>query len=400
MRLSRVLVGASLCAACSEATGLGGQAAEPKGTERLSVSTGALTLAPGRDAWLTVSTYIQTSSTSMSPVTPAVTFESSNPSVASVVSDSVIYAHVVAKSPGSAVITTRSTRDPKNVVTTAITVAKALASNDAGLTYSATAALTPTSPSPASTPLGPSELDVTVTVSNPTSGVREVLLAGCPAWIRIYGNANYTGAPLVDIPRGVQCGAAPAPVILAPGKSESFHAEGFRLTLSGQSLPPGPYYVAAVVDRVNDLLNVSAGQVNIVSPNAGLTFAASTTVSDGQLRPTVSFTNTNSEPVRLEFGACAVSLLAFRNADRTGTPAWDSDQRRTPSGFGYACASYLVMTTINPGQTASPKEYNPTFPVAEMLGDSLPAGHYYFKVRAGLNWRTVEVNAGDADVKK
>jgi hypothetical protein len=35
----------------------------------------------------------------------------------------------------------------------------------------------------------------------------------------------------------------------------------------------------------------------------------------------------------------------------------------------------------------------------EMLGDSLPAGHYYFSAAVRMNWRTTIVPAGDVDVK-
>jgi hypothetical protein len=136
------------------------------------------------------------------------------------------------------------------------------------------------------------------------------------------------------------------------------------------------------------------------SPIDSVTFAATTTVSGGQIRPSVSFTNTSAKPVPVEFGGCVVSLLVFRTADRSGTPAWDSNRRRGPNGLTNVCLTYLVMTTLAPGQTGSPKEYNPTFAVADMLGDSLPEAHYYFKVRASLSSRAVELVAGDADVKR
>ena len=133
---------------------------------------------------------------------------------------------------------------------------------------------------------------------------------------------------------------------------------------------------------------------------AGLSFSATTSVSDGQLRPSVSFTNTNAKAVRLEYGACAITLLAYRDASRTGSPAWDSSRRKAQDGIGYACPAYLATGRIEPGQTASPLEFSPTFRVAEMLGDSLPAARYYFKARIGLNWRNIEIPAGDAVVAR
>ena len=143
-----------------------------------------------------------------------------------------------------------------------------------------------------------------------------------------------------------------------------------------------------------------AGPIVLVDPNAGLVFSATTSSSDGQIRPQVSFTNTNTQPVRLEYGACAVTLLAYRTAARSGAPAWNSSRWQGPNGFGHVCLLYLAISLLDPRATGSPREFSPTFSAAEMLGDSLPAGHYYFKVLASLNWRSVEVVAGDALVAK
>lgn len=138
-----------------------------------------------------------------------------------------------------------------------------------------------------------------------------------------------------------------------------------------------------------------------MSPNAGLAFGATTSAAADSVRVRATVRNTNAEPVRLEYGACAVTLLAYRTAERTGTPAWSSDYR-TPwdvPGAYYGCPQYLAVGIIKPGETLSPRELNPTFPV-RVLGDSLPNARYWFRARIRMNWRTTIVDAGDAVVSR
>jgi hypothetical protein len=61
-----------------------GAPAEPAGPELLSLSRSEFTLAPGRDEWLYASTFIRVSTSTMTTVTPKVTFESSNTNAAPV----------------------------------------------------------------------------------------------------------------------------------------------------------------------------------------------------------------------------------------------------------------------------------------------------------------------------
>lgn len=377
-----------LCvAACSSTTV---PSAGLRGEERLSVDPGRLQLAPGRDAWITVSTFEVINANRMEPVTPDVTFSSSNPDVATVAANGQ-NGFVVARRVGDARITVRSRRSPENVAHIDVLVRAAPSGNETGLTYSANVAVVPNNGAPAGS-LGPAEMQGEIVVTNPTAQTRSIYLAGCH-WLFLYRDASYSGPPLNPIPPGVQCNVPPKLVEIAPGGAQSFPID-FRLTLQGDSLPTGRLYVQGALDRVRDLLLVRAGPVDLVSPIAGLSFSATTTAADGRLRPSVSFKNTNDKPVHLEYGACSVDLLAFRTPQRTGTPAWNS------GALGYACLAYLRTGTIAPGETQSPGEYNPTFPIATMLGDSLPSGRYYFKAAVRLNWRSVSVDAGDAEVKK
>ena len=250
---------------------------------------------------------------------------------------------------------------------------------------------------------GPMELDVKVTISNPTRETRDIWISGCSAWIRIYSTPADTGRPLVDVPRSAQCEAAPRHLVLAPGESQILPAEGFRLTISADTLPNERVYVFGAVDRIRDLVNVPAGPVDVTSPNAGLAFAVSTAVTGARndtLRAHVTITDTTSQPWRLEYGACALALFAYRTPTRTGPPAWNSTQRRTAGGLDYMCPLYLRVGILEAGETSSPRELNAAYPLTEILGDSLPNGRYYFTAHVRMNWRTKELPAGDAELRR
>lgn len=403
MRVFRVIAVVVLVVGCSSSTGLVSQGPpDPTGPEFFSLNQGSFQLAPGREAWLYASSFIKVSSTQMVPVAPKVSFESSDPSVASITLDSAGLGHIVAHKVGSATISAQSDRPEHLVRTATVTVVQPPVGDDSGLVYAATATVRPTSGWLDTIPLGPTQLDVRVIISNPTSATRDIYLAECAAWIRIYASSDYSGTPVGDVPHGAQCNAGTVHRIIAPGDADTVQADGYRLDISRDTLATGRYYVAAALDRLRDLYNVRAGPVDIVSPNFGLTFTATTTVASSSLNVHATVTNTNAQPVRLEYGACAITLLAYRTSDRSGNPAWNSAFREPypPAGYRYACPSYLAVGKLNPAETLSPGEFNVRIPINEMLGDSLPAGHYYFTALIGMNWRANVVKAGDVDVSK
>jgi hypothetical protein len=301
----------------------------------------------------------------MEPVPPLVTWSSSDTAVASVTPAEGGTARVVARRAGTATLTIRSTRDSANVLTTPVAVRVAPVGDERGLVYAATAALRPSSGGSATdeAPLGPMELDVRVTISNSAAESRSLWLSACAAWIRIYRTADRAGPPVADLPRGTECGSGPQLVTFAPGESKSYPGLGYRLTLASDTLPTGRFYVAAAVDRLRDLHEVPAGAVDVVSPNAGLAFTGTTAVATvlagaagDTLHTRVTVRNTNALGVRLEYGACALDLLAFRAPTRSGTPAWTSSAQRAPTGQPFACPLYLAMGVLRPGQEVSPGE--------------------------------------------
>ncbi len=141
------------------------------------------------------------------------------------------------------------------------------------------------------------------------------------------------------------------------------------------------------------------------SPSNSLVASATTAVTKQDttsvLRTNVTVVNRGESPVSLEYGACAVRVLAYRTAASDAVPVWDSDQRRSWSyGQPIICLTYAVATTLTPGASLSPGEFAFAVPLMDVLGDSLPDGHYYFRASVGFVNREpiTQIPAGDADL--
>jgi len=101
---------------------------------------------------------------------------------------------------------------------------------------------------------------------------------------------------------------------------------------------------------------------------------------------------TIDEPVEIRFpDGCVVLLRAYRSEDRSGQPAWD------PMRGSLFCTMILVEFTLSPGES---REFQATASAPEILGDSLPAGRYFFTALLRPNGGTVEVPAGQADLQR
>jgi hypothetical protein len=111
-----------------------------------------------------------------------------------------------------------------------------------------------------------------------------------------------------------------------------------------------------------------------------------------RLQAQVRLTNTSDEPVEIRFpDGCVVLLRAYRSEDRSGQPAWD------PMRGSLFCTMILVEFTLSPGES---REFQATASAPEILGDSLPAGRYFFTALLRPNGRAVEVPAGQADLQR
>ncbi len=128
-------------------------------------------------------------------------------------------------------------------------------------------------------------------------------------------------------------------------------------------------------------------------------------VAPTRLQASVSLTNVTDRPLRLEYGACAVVLLGFDNPARSGTPVWDSEERRDPvTGNPYACDDILYVREVSPGESLPAEELQVSVPLYEIVGHSLlgrflPDGRYYWLARVQVNDHTIEVPLGQLLLK-
>lgn len=127
--------------------------------------------------------------------------------------------------------------------------------------------------------------------------------------------------------------------------------------------------------------------VNGIAYEASASFAED--APDERIVVTVTATNETTGDIDIEFGGCPVRLLVYRNADRSGEPAWDDAEQ---NGF---CPAILWRATLSPGAS---QEFQATYIIREILGGSLPDGRYYFTAVLRLDVETVALKAGDLEL--
>ena len=125
--------------------------------------------------------------------------------------------------------------------------------------------------------------------------------------------------------------------------------------------------------------SVGADSATITYPTRALSASASSSITlrdtTRMLATSVTLTNTGELPAHLEYGACAVRVLAFRDEARTGDPVWNSDYRKPyHASFGYGCILVLYVRDLQPSTSA---DFGFVSPLIELVGDSLPNGRYY-----------------------
>ncbi len=106
-----------------------------------------------------------------------------------------------------------------------------------------------------------------------------------------------------------------------------------------------------------------------------------------QLRANVHITNLRSAPVTVTFrDGCLVYLRVYRDAERTSL-AYDSERVE-------GCTDALVPVSVGAGQlkTVSAR----TISAADILGDSLPNGTYYFSAVVRPETQRITLQAGSA----
>lgn len=124
----------------------------------------------------------------------------------------------------------------------------------------------------------------------------------------------------------------------------------------------------------------------------GVTYSAVTRIAETApvtVYATARAKNTSSGRQEVTFpDGCVVLLRAYRDAARTGAPAWDQQR-------GVACTMQLVTMSLAPGET---REFLARATADQILGDSLPAGRYYFTALLRPDGQAVEVPAGDGEL--
>jgi hypothetical protein len=180
-------------------------------------------------------------------------------------------------------------------------------------------------------------------------------------------------------------------------------------TLLGDSLAPGPYRFTALLHTLGGSVEVDAGRVfvtadprPVVRAPRGLTYRSRSAVGGkdrASVQVAVQIINRTDRRVALEYGACPLQLLVHENADRAGPAVWNSAKQLDETGQLPVCPLYLKFSELGPGETRKP-DFRATFPVADILGDSLPDGKYHFTAQLVLGGDTVPLPAGSGTLRQ
>ena len=117
--------------------------------------------------------------------------------------------------------------------------------------------------------------------------------------------------------------------------------------------------------------------------------AATTRTAAGRVQTVVTVSTGIPAGVTIEWGGCTVLVRVYRTPERTAA-VWDA------SALPLACPAFLASRRLTPD---APARFGTDALPAEILGDSLPPGHYYFSALLALN-RTefVVADAGELDL--
>lgn len=135
-------------------------------------------------------------------------------------------------------------------------------------------------------------------------------------------------------------------------------------------------------------------QQGIALTEGDLKWVAETAIMESfpvQLATTVKVENVGSKPAVVEIAnGCPIFLRAYRTPDRTGTPDWDQAQH-------VFCTMALEVVQLGPGESRS---FTTRTNAAEILGNSLPNGHYYLAAFVNKTGSGIQLDAGEADLAR
>jgi hypothetical protein len=148
----------------------------------------------------------------------------------------------------------------------------------------------------------------------------------------------------------------------------------------GDSLDVGSYRFSVLLRIGGDTVSVPAGTVPLMVRNGepdddprrlnGVTHATVEGVSPREVVIQVVGTNLTPRPAEPFFGACAITLRVYASADRSGAPVWTHQPG--------ACVSIGYSPFVAQGERLVHPAFGIRLSIPGLLGDSLPAGRYYF----------------------
>jgi hypothetical protein len=248
-------------------------------------------------------------------------------------------------------------------------------------------------------------LRASVTFTN--QGPPQVLRFGrCGLWLTGHMGGNHWGEEIHVHPpmwdqRRLEC-RADAPQMVSLGQEESLRitTRVYAHEILGDSLDSRDHHLHAHVPVNDNVLVLNAGAQVLRFAIEQFRARASIGIEQGSEMDTLHarawLINELDVPVRLEYGACALRLRAYRTPQRTGKPAWRSEWRAPANGmYSYGCPGYLAIGHIPGGGEFSPREFEIRVPLAEILSDSLPNGRYFFTAVLEAAGDTFRVPAGD-----
>jgi len=222
--------------------------------------------------------------------------------------------------------------------------------------------------------------------------------ADCPLVLRVYRAQSASPAPVWQSDRATGALRCPNLQTLDPSGT-SFLAGWDVAAMLGDSLPAGRYSFGFA------LRTADGRTIEFTQPPAYLTADLTPPSTDASviewtaesrvegigprmLHTVVTLRNPSTHTVVLNYGACNAVVRLYRTADRSGSPAWRSELRRYPGPppIQYACPLPLYVNYLGPGDTL---RFPLSFPMYEVMWDSLSAGRYYVSAVA-------TVGGGDA----
>ncbi len=237
---------------------------------------------------------------------------------------------------------------------------------------------------PADTSLSsePMSLSIEITVENPTAEAITLPVRGCTVGPMAYASPDRAGTP-VWVPE-VGCAQAPYTRTIEPGGTTEFSFYAHDLMLA-DGLPDGRYYWTAQLRKEDGTLDLDAGSGDVRLRVPGLSYHVRVEErGETAVWAQVDLTNHNDVVTRIQYGACALSLKLYGDANRTGLA-----REWRPRGV---CPSYLAGADVGPGSSIAPQEFESRFPL-ETLGD-LSGARYHMRVALRHNWRVYEFPVG------